>query len=46
MTATGFLTISGGATDTLNGTFDDETGYVDLSGGGYTLFTTIAYGES
>src|SRR5258705_8661152 len=37
VTATGFLTISGGATDTLNGTFDDETGYVDLSGGGYTL---------
>ena len=37
VTASGFLTISGGATDTLNGTFDDETGYIDVSGGGYTL---------
>ncbi|HKW50149.1 MAG TPA: hypothetical protein VJQ53_00285 [Candidatus Eisenbacteria bacterium] len=36
-TATGFWTVSGGATDTLNGTFDDATGYVDVSGGGYTL---------
>ena len=37
VTATGFLTISGGATDTLNGTFDDESGYIDVTGGGYTL---------
>jgi hypothetical protein len=37
VTATGYLTLSGGATDTLNGTFDDETGYVDIVGGGYTL---------
>ena len=37
VTASGFLTISGGATDTLNGTFDDESGYIDVSGGGYTL---------
>jgi hypothetical protein len=36
-TVSGFLTISGGATDTLNGTFDDESGYIDVSGGGYTL---------
>jgi len=37
VTATGYLTHSGGATDTLNGTYDDETDYVDVSGGGYTL---------
>jgi hypothetical protein len=37
VTATGFLTHSGGTTDTLNGIFDDETGYVDVAGGGYTL---------
>ena len=35
--ATGFLTLSGGATDTLNGTFDDESGYIDVAGANYTL---------
>src|SRR6266850_2474166 len=37
VTATGYLAHFGGATDTLNGTYDDETDYVDVSGGGYTL---------
>ena len=35
--ATGMLRVSGGATDTLNGTFDDETGYIDIAGTNYTL---------
>lgn len=37
VTATGFFTPSGGATDTLSGTFDDESGYVDVAGDSYTL---------
>lgn len=37
VTASGFLTISGGATDTLNGNFDGDTGYLDLTGGGYSF---------
>jgi hypothetical protein len=36
-TAGGFLYHSGGTTDTLSGTYDDVNGYVDLTGGGYTL---------
>ncbi len=37
VTATGFLTVSGGATDTLNGNFDNDTGYLNVTGGGYSL---------
>ena len=35
--ATGLLRISGGDTDTLNGTFEDDPGYIDLTGTNYTL---------
>ena len=35
--ATGLLRISGGSTDTLNGTFEDDPGYIDLTGTNYTL---------
>jgi hypothetical protein len=37
VTASGFFTPVGGATDTLSGTFDDESGYVDVQGNDYTL---------
>lgn len=44
VTATGYLTHSGAATDTLNGTFDDESGDLDITGGGYTLIGTYDAG--
>lgn len=45
VTATGTLTLVGGSTVSLAGTFDPPTGSLTLSGGGYTFDGVVSAGE-
>jgi hypothetical protein len=44
MTSTGTLTLAGGGTVDLTGTYDSTTGGVNLTGGGYTFTATLTDG--
>jgi hypothetical protein len=45
ITTTGTASVTGAGTVSLSGTFDDQTGDLNLSGGGYTFSGVIANGE-
>jgi hypothetical protein len=45
ITTTGTASVTGAGTVSLTGTFDDQTGDLNLSGGGYTFSGVISNGE-